>query len=800
MGRAVKYLIITIVSVVLIAVLAAASLAFWIDPNIFKNDIEKLAAEQGLTLQLEGDLAWQVFPNIQIVINGASVAPENEAEMMRFDKAQLSVALMPLLKKDIVVQGISLAGVKASLIVDENGVGNWTKIGKQDESNPASEPEKPADAGEKKAMQLAIAKLELSDTDISYTDKKTGQYIELKGLSLVGEDIQLDNKAFPLTFDSEVTFEDKTQSVNGKVHLSSNITVNSEINHFVIGDGQLVLSIEQKNELGSVSAKAELALDAEVDMADALAWTVPKLSINDTSLRYAAKDGTIIDITSLNVDGGLTPGGEASPIKVSGDVKYSTATQKPLDTNLSLVSTLSIDKKLNVIKAKDIALKTSVGDETISLTGDANATLSPLDYQAKLNLAPTNLRKIANTLGIELPVMAEPTALSKVGTAISVKGSDKRIVISELRTTLDDSTITGNASVALDKNQAIKLAVNIDKINVDHYLPPTPPKDSKAAEKEQAETPAAQSTNADAEIPLPRDMLNKLDVDAKLQIGEMTASQLPFKNILLQLNAKNGVSSVSPLSGMVYDSPFTLDAQLDSRPSAAKMLLKGSSKQLPLGKVLKDAAAIEELSGISDVSFNLSTSGTSVAGLKKHLDGNIDLTAQQLRLSNMNIEKAFCQLVARFQQETFDATNWPLYSDLKDTSTKIVIKDGIAKIETLKSGVTKLGLSGNGKINLNDDTFDVVINTRLAQADQNEMACKINNDKLLNRDIPIRCKAAFDKVGATSCLPDFRVIEDIAKEKAKDKIDEKAKELIEKKMGGENGEAAKQLFNQFFKK
>ena len=800
MGRAVKYLIITLISVVLIVVLAATSLAFWIDPNIFKDDIEKLAAEQGLTLKLEGDLAWQVFPNIQIVINGASVAPENEAEMMRFDKAQLSVALMPLLKKDIVVQGIGLAGVKASLIVDENGVGNWTKIGKQDEIKPTSEPEQPAEEGEKKALQLAIAKLELSDTDISYTDKQTGQHIELSGLSLIGEDIQLDNKAFPLTFDSEVSFEDKTQSVNGKVQLSSNITVNSEMNHFVIGDGKVALSIEQKNELGSVSAKAELAVDADVDIADALVWSLPKLSINDTSLRYAAKDGTIVDITSLNFDGGLTPGGEASPIKVSGDLKYSTATQKPLDTNLSLVSTLSIDKKLNIIKAKDIALKTSIGDETISLTGDANATLSPLDYQAKLNLAPTNLRKIANTLGIELPVMSEPTALSKVGTAISVKGSDKRIVVSELRTTLDASTISGNASVELGKSQAIKLALNIDKINVDHYLPPTPPKDSKAAEKEPAATTTDQAANPDAEIPLPRELLNSLDLDAKLQIAEMTANQLPFKNILLQLNAKNGVSSVSPLSGIVYDSPFTLDAQLDSRPAAAKMLLKGSSKQLPIGKVLKDAAAIEELSGISDVSFNLSTNGASVASLKKHLDGNIDLTAQQLRLSNMNIEKAFCQLVAKFQQETFDATNWPLYSDLKDTSTKIVIKDGIAKIETLNSGVTKLALRGNGKINLNEDTFDVVINTRLAQADQNEMACKINNEKLLNRDIPIRCKAAFDKVGATSCLPDFRVIEDIAKEKAKDKIDEKAKELIDKKLGGENGEAAKQLFNQFFKK
>ena len=104
MGRAIKYLIIALVSVVLIAVLAAASLAFWIDPNIFKDDIEKLAAEQGLILHLDGDLSWQVFPNIQIVINGASLATSDKVELMSFDTAELSVALMPLLNKDIVVQ------------------------------------------------------------------------------------------------------------------------------------------------------------------------------------------------------------------------------------------------------------------------------------------------------------------------------------------------------------------------------------------------------------------------------------------------------------------------------------------------------------------------------------------------------------------------------------------------------------------------------------------------------------------------------------------------------------------------
>ncbi|CAA0082653.1 Uncharacterised protein [Zhongshania aliphaticivorans] len=793
MGRALKYAIITIVSVVLVAVLAAASLAFWIDPNIFKDDIEALAAEQGLTLKLEGDLAWQVWPNIQIVINGASVAPKDDAEIMRFEQAQLSVALMPLLNKDIIVQGISLVGVKASLSVDENGKGNWTSIGKQDSNTP--ETPTPADTGSQ-PLQLAIAKLALSNSQIIYSNKQTGQHIELDGLSLSGSDIQLNSQAFPLELESDIRFTDSQQSVEASIHLNSLITVNSDFNDIVIDDSTLNLSLEQKNELATLSVNSELNVGAELKLGDTVVWRLPKLSLIDTDIRYAGSDGSDIEISALSLNGSVIPGGEVSTITLSTGIRYSATTQAPIDTQLKLNSGLRIDEDLNAVNVSDLKLTAQVGNETMTLNGGANATLSPLGYQTTLTLLPSNLKKVANTLGVELPAMAEPNALSKVGAEVTISGDDKRINVSKLRTTLDSSIISGNASVGLGDSQAIKLALNIDNINLDHYLPPVEESKQETTTK-QAETP---SPAGDTEVPIPRELLNSLDVDAKVQIGALTANQLPFTDLLLQLNTKNGVSSISPLSGSVYDSPFTLDAQLDSRPTEARMLMKGSSKQLPLGKVLKDAAAIEQLSGISDVSFNLNTSGNTVAGLKKQLNGNIELSAQELRLSNMNIEKAFCQLVAKFQQETFDATDWPMFSDLKDTTTKITIKDGVAKIETLSSGVTKLVLSGNGKINLNDDSFDVVISTRLAQADQNEMACKINNEKLLNRDIPIRCKAAFDSVGATSCLPDFRVIEDIAKEKAKEKINEKAKELIDKKMGGENGEAAKQLFNQFFNK
>jgi AsmA protein len=275
---------------------------------------------------------------------------------------------------------------------------------------------------------------------------------------------------------------------------------------------------------------------------------------------------------------------------------------------------------------------------------------------------------------------------------------------------------------------------------------------------------------------------------------------VPFKNIVLHSTAKQGLSKVAPFKGLVYDSPFNLDAQLDTRSKVASFKVNADSTQLPLGKLLTDLKITEEIAGNSNVKLALASSGNTVTAAKQNLDGNIDLSAQKMRLNNMNIERAFCQLVTRLQQETFDPNNWPLFSDLTDTSTKITITKGVAKIETLQAGVTKLALSGQGKVDLNSEAFDVVLNTRLAQVDQDAMACKINNEKLLNRDIPIRCKASFGKIDAKSCLPDFRVIEDIAKEKAKNKIEEKTTEALDKKLGGEKGEAAKQLFNQFFKK
>jgi len=797
MPTALKYTLIGLLSVVILAGSALAALVFWIDPNTFKDEIENLAADQGLILHLDGDLSWQIFPNIQIAVGEASLAtpasPDTaSAELLRFTQAQLAVALKPLLQKQLVIQGVKLSGLNANLVVDKNGVGNWSKIGNQTKTTETTP------SGQSSAKQdLGIQKLQLDNSTVHYVNAQTGQDILLKNLSLSGENIQLNNTEFPLRLSSEVSFKDAQQNLAADIELNAKLQINDTLDNFVVNDGDIRLSAEHSNAQAKLSAKTRLKLTATANMKDALVWSLSNLDVQDTSLQYSAKDGTELKLKSLDLTGTIQPGGEPGLLRLQSELSYSAPKQPVINTQVTLASTLSIDSALNKINSTGTVFTTTIGDETISIKGDAQATIEPLSYQSSVLLSPANFRKIAKTLAISLPEMAEANSLSKVGVNATIKGDDKLIVISGLTATLDTSTISGDISLPLGEGKLTKLALNIDKINVDHYLPPakeTSPTSSK--DKASAPTPSPSSD----EIALPRDMLNSLNIEANIGAGELIISQLPFKNLKLKLSAKQGITQLSPVSGLVYDSPFTIAAEIDTRATAAKFQFKADSKQLPIGKVLTALEISQELSGLSDVDLNLSTNGATISSIKKNLDGNIVLSAQQLRLNNMNIERAFCQLVNRLQQETFDPNNWPLYTDLKDATTKIVITKGVAKIEQLNAGVTKLALRGNGKVDLSSDSFDVVFNTRLAQADQDAMACKINNEKLLNRDIPIRCKANFDSVGATSCLPDFRVIEDIAKEKAKDKVEDKAKELIDRKMGGENGEAAKQLFNQFFKK
>ena len=68
MGTPLKWLLRSALTTITLALAAIIYLLVAVDPNDYKPQITNLASNQGLELSLDGDLAWQFFPQIGIKV------------------------------------------------------------------------------------------------------------------------------------------------------------------------------------------------------------------------------------------------------------------------------------------------------------------------------------------------------------------------------------------------------------------------------------------------------------------------------------------------------------------------------------------------------------------------------------------------------------------------------------------------------------------------------------------------------------------------------------------------------------
>lgn len=808
MQRSLKWILGIISVLAITVVLAAVALLFWIDPNIFRDDFEQLAAKQGVILKLDGELSWRFFPELQIVTEKTSIAAPDakNTPIATLDELSVAVALMPLFNKQVEVRGLAVKGLDANLVVNKDGSSNWQQLGKTDADNK-KEVADSSDTGETPSeLDLGIEKLSLSDSHIRYRDDSSGQKIELKNLQLEGQDIRLGGPAFPLDFSTELSFDDGQQTLNGNIALTGDIAAKADFSEFEVANSQLETALELKTPEGSKKLTAAMASVIKIKLPANGPMSLPVIDLKQGQLNLQGA-GQGIEISDLKLTTSLLPGGEPQAIalaaNMSADIPQGKATTK-IETAINLTGKYRLADDFGSGALEEFTLALKPKEQNISLSGNVQFTSAPLNYQGKLNLAAINPKEIAKLLNIELPEMSHPKALNHSDLSMAFKGSDKQLEISNILMHLDSTEFKGNAKLGLDDKQAIALNLQADVLNIDDYLPPVEDAPADSGKKSPSEpSPATQSTPGDQSTPeeeIDLSALQDLNIALDLKVGQLIAKRIPFSNLKLGLSANGGKLQLAPLSGTMYDSPFSATARIDSSKKPYQYTLQSKVQKLPLGQLLKDLNIEQRFSGKSDLDVDISTQGNTISAIESKLNGSVVMQGQEFQFQGINIERAFCRLVATVQKEEFNPQGWAAFTNFKDTTTRITFVDGIAKIEKLNAGVSRLNLSGEGKVNLRKSAFDLVFNTKLTGNDSEGLSCTVNNTKLLNRNIPIRCKSDFDSVNATSCLPDVRVIEDIAKEKVKDKVDEKAKEVLEEKLGGEKGEAAKQLFKQLFKK
>lgn len=186
-----------ILPLLVIAVVIAFILT--LDPNRLKPLIADNAAKKGLTLNIQGDIAWRLYPNIGLDVAGVRVAnKETSQPLASLKSARLDVALKPLLKREIEVVGIAIDGAELNYIVDSKGQSHWPVI-----ESSSHQPSAPASADSTQAFNIAA--LFITGLTLNYQDAQ-GTALKLENLNAEAVGVNLTGKPFGLTLQSNVSY------------------------------------------------------------------------------------------------------------------------------------------------------------------------------------------------------------------------------------------------------------------------------------------------------------------------------------------------------------------------------------------------------------------------------------------------------------------------------------------------------------------------------------------------------------------------------------------------------------------
>src|SRR4051812_48902041 len=184
--KALKYVGFALGGLVLLAVIAVAVFIMTFDPNKYKGQIESAVKEKtGRTLKLEGNLKVAVFPSLGADVAKVSLSERDPSqEFLSLDSAHVSVALLPLVHGEVIVDRIRVSGLKARIVKGKDGKFNFDDLLQAQGDKGPAEKKEPEKAADQKAVKFDIAGVTIDRSAVSYEDLASGQALSVSDLKL----------------------------------------------------------------------------------------------------------------------------------------------------------------------------------------------------------------------------------------------------------------------------------------------------------------------------------------------------------------------------------------------------------------------------------------------------------------------------------------------------------------------------------------------------------------------------------------------------------------------------------------
>ena len=247
MKKYLKYAFIALAAITLLLTGLAVFIAATFDPNAYKPEIIQLVKEKKQReLKLDGDIKLTLFPGIGADFGKLSLSEHNSGqEFATVENARVSLALMPLLKKQLVVKEIIVKGLKVNLIRHKDGRTNIDDLLAKEEEKP--EP-----------FKFDIDRVLVENTALNFLDETKGSQIVLTDINLkTGRIINRVPDKMELAFNTRINLATRL-----KIQLTARLMValdpgpRQHSNSGSVRNGAMTLDLE--------SSKGDLVIQAKL--------------------------------------------------------------------------------------------------------------------------------------------------------------------------------------------------------------------------------------------------------------------------------------------------------------------------------------------------------------------------------------------------------------------------------------------------------------------------------------------------------------------------------------------------------
>jgi len=728
----------------MVALLAAGAILLiaTFDANRVKGELTRVVKEtKNRTLAIEGDLALSFWPGIGVRLGRTRLSErESDKEFAALEGVRVSVAVMPLLSKQLVVDAIQLDGVKATLIRGKDGKFNFDDLLAKEKQ-------------ESETVKFDIAGVKISNGQLVFRDEKTDQTFTLGNVNLATG--RLGNAAQgPLALALQVTAEKPKIDAAIKVAAEYRYDLEQKQYAFSALDVKLTGAAAGLQELDAALGAGRLELKPETS------------EIELDKVLLAAKGKTETDAVEIKID---APRLTAKADKASGEaiaiVAKLAGTQRSAEAKLNLTG---VEGSAAALRIANFKLELDARQGETAVRGGLDASLA-----ANLSTQSFELPKFSGDFNVTHPQM--PMKSVKLPVTGSARADfAKSSASGDIATRFDESSIRAKWGVPKFSPLALTFDVDVDRINLDKYFPPQPKASQAAPEK-----------------PFDFSALKGLDASGSVKIGSLQVQNVKASNIKLDIRAAKGRLDVNPMAAHLYQG--TLAGSMALNANGNQLALKQNLSGVNINPLMKDAIDKDLVEGRGNVSVDVSTAGNTVSAMKKGLNGSARVALKDGALKGINLAKTFRELKAQvnMKQDALRQASQTDKTDFSELTASFRINKGVAHNTDLAAKSPLLRLAGEGDIDIGEGRMNYLAKASVVATSAGQEGKELA--QLKGVTVPVRVAGPFDMLSYQ--IDVANLVTDLAKAKLEAKVQEQ-RQVLEKKAQDKLQESLNGLFGK----